>query len=130
MTITTSTPTAPLPLAAVSAMARLELAFASPESTATRTSAVAPSIVRAVTRYEIASFRTAQLSAWMDSRDLTGAEFDAFEFAQDVMRESRATLAAARMLHLIETADDHGKTKDPLPQRPRGPHPQYAKAGA
>lgn len=20
-------------------------------------------------------------------------------------------------------ADDHGKTKDPLPQRPRGPHP-------
>jgi len=25
-------------------------------------------------------------------------------------------------------SDDHGKTKDPLPQRPRGPHPQTAGA--
>jgi hypothetical protein len=71
-------------------------------STATPT--VAPEIVRALTRYEIASFRTAQLSARMDSRDLTPAEFDALEFAQDVMRESRATLAAAGMLHLIGVA--------------------------
>ena len=61
-------------------------------------------VVRAVTRFENASARTAELSAAMDSRDLSPAEFDALDFAQDVMRESRATLAAAGRLDLIEVA--------------------------
>jgi len=49
------------------------------------------------------------------------ADRAAHELASYVRRRPVASLAA----------DDHGKTKDPtLPQRPRGPHPQYAKAGA
>ena len=85
-----STLTAPLPPAAADAMRRLELALA------------APAVVRAVTRYEIASARTAELSAAMDTRHLSGAEFDSLALAQDVMAESQATLAAAGQLHLIE----------------------------
>ena len=87
---TIPTPTAPLPPAARTAMRRLELALAKPE------------IVRAVTRYEVASARTAELSAVMDTRDLTGAEFDSLVLAQDLMAGSRTTLAAAGQLHLIE----------------------------
>ncbi|MET7429606.1 hypothetical protein ABZT16_11490 [Streptomyces flaveolus] len=87
-----SAPTAPLPPVAVDAMRRLELAFAAPE------------VVRAVTRYMVASARTAELSAAMDVRDLSGAEFDSLVLAQDVMAASRATLAAAGQLYLIEAA--------------------------
>ncbi|MEV6737905.1 hypothetical protein AB0N14_13620 [Streptomyces sp. NPDC051104] len=79
-----------LPLAARDAMHRPELALASPE------------IARAVTRYEVASARTVELSAAMDTRQLTGAEFDSLVLAQDVMAASQATLAAAGQLHLIE----------------------------
>lgn len=85
-------PTGSLPPAAAAALSRLELAFAPVE------------VARAVTRYEVASARTAELSHLMDSRDLSGAEFDSLFDAQDVMRESRRTLAAAGMLHLIEGA--------------------------
>ncbi|MFI9244175.1 hypothetical protein ACIGXF_16655 [Streptomyces sp. NPDC053086] len=84
-----SAPTAPLPSAAVDAMRRLELALAAPE------------VVRAIVRYEVASARTAELSAAMDTRDLSGAEFDSLVLAQDVMAASRATLAAVGQLHLI-----------------------------
>ncbi|QTD97005.1 hypothetical protein [Streptomyces cyanogenus] len=84
------TPTAPLPPAAVDVMRRLELALA------------APDVVRAIVRYEVASARTAELSAEMDTRDLTGAEFDSLVLAQDVMAASRTVLAAAGQLHLIE----------------------------
>lgn len=42
------------------------------------------------------------------------------------MQEERARiyfqLAAAGMLHLVEAAE-HDRTKEPLPPRPRGPHP-------
>lgn len=82
--------TAPLPSAAIAVMSSLELRL------------TAPDVIPAVARYEVASFRTAQMARWMDTRDLTDAEFDDFEFAQDVMRESRRTLADAGMLHLIE----------------------------
>jgi hypothetical protein len=99
-----------------------------PRPTAPLPPLAAPAVVRAVTRFEVASARTAELSALMDTRDLSGVEFDAFEFAQDVMRESVAALAGAGMLHLV--AAEHEKTKDELPKRPRGPHPQYAKAVA
>jgi hypothetical protein len=78
MPSTATRPTALLPPAAVSAMARLELAFAPTMSAADRAAHEAASYVR-----------------------------------------RPATPAAS---------DDHGKTKDPLPQRPRGPHPQTAVA--
>ena len=84
-------PTAPLPQAAHDAITRLELRLAYPTD-----------LYRAVTRHEVASERTAQLSAWMNRRDLTTAEFDSFQYAQDVMRESHAALAAAGRLDLIE----------------------------
>lgn len=54
-----------------------------------------------LTRYKVASARTAELSKLTDARDLTVAEFNAFEFAQDTMRESRAKLAEAGRLDLI-----------------------------
>ncbi|MGW3196294.1 hypothetical protein ACWDBD_17245 [Streptomyces sp. NPDC001118] len=88
--MTTATPTAPLPAIAVDAMRRLELRLFAPE------------VLPAVARYEIASFRTAQMSRWMNTRDLTDAELGDLEFAQDTMRQARATLAAAGQLHLIE----------------------------
>jgi hypothetical protein len=82
-------PTAPLPPAALAALVRLELRV------------TAPGAIEAAARYGVASFRTAQLSRWMDTRNLSDAEFDDFEFAQDAMRESRQLLAAAGLLHLI-----------------------------
>lgn len=84
--------TAPLPQPALDAMRRLELALAAPE------------VVRAVTRYEVASARTAELSTAMDSRHLSGAEFDSLALAQDTMAASIAILAAAGQLHLVEVA--------------------------
>ena len=89
----TTRPTAPLPPAAEAALHRLELALSLPAE-----------VVRAVTRFEVASARTAELSAAMDERDLTPAEFDALDFAQDTMRQARAALAAAGRLDLIEAA--------------------------
>lgn len=44
--------------------------------------------------------------------------------------EAHALASYVRRPAAPTAADDHAKTKDPLPQRPRGPHPQYAKAGA
>ena len=83
-------PTAPLPLAAESAIARLELRLNYPTD-----------LYRALTRHQVASERTAQLSAWMDRRDLTPDEFGSFEWAQDVMRETRSEMANAGRLDLI-----------------------------
>lgn len=85
-----TTPTAPLPPAAVDAMRRLERALAT------------PAVVRAIVRYEVASARTVELAAAMDTRSLSGAEFDSLALAQDVMADSLAVLAAAGQLHLIE----------------------------
>lgn len=87
-----TSPTEPLSPVALAAMHRIELALASPE------------IVRAVTRYEVASARTAELSTAMDSRNLSGAEFDSLILAQDVMAASQATLSAAGRLDLIGVA--------------------------
>lgn len=97
------TPTAPLPPAAVSALARLERAFA-PVHDMHSYSRMTPEIRREVIRYENASHRTAELSALMDSRDLSPAEFGSLELAQDTMRQARATLAAAGRLDLIGAA--------------------------
>lgn len=92
MTSTTPRPTAPLPSAAVAALARLELRFEAPE------------VLPAVARHEVASVRTAQLSDWLFRYGLSDADFDSLEFWQDVMRESRATLAKAGRLDLIGAA--------------------------
>ncbi|MFF7824218.1 hypothetical protein ACFZCM_03245 [Streptomyces rochei] len=81
--------TAPLPPAAVEAMARLELRLDAPE------------VLPAVARYQVGSFRTAQLSDWLYRYGLTDADFESLEFWQDTMREAHATLAAAGRLDLI-----------------------------
>ena len=95
--------TSPLPPAAEAALHRLDRAFAPVHDTHSYCR-MTPELRREVIRYENASARTAELSAAMDSRDLTPAEFDALDFAQDTMRESRSTLAAAGRLDLIEEA--------------------------
>lgn len=89
---TPDAPTEPLSPAAQQAVARLELRLNYPTD-----------LYKAITRHKVASERTAQLSAWMDRRDLTGAEFDALEYAQDVMRQTRGELAASGRLDLILT---------------------------
>jgi len=94
------TPTAPLPTPAVAALARLERAFA-PVHDMRSYSRMTPEVRRAVIRYENASSRTAELSALMDSRDLSGAEFNALFDAQTVMAGARAELKDAGMLHLV-----------------------------
>lgn len=83
-------PTAPLPAPAVEALARPELAFA-------------PLPVRkAVVRYRNASATTVELSGVMDYRSLTVPEFNELKLSEEWIAESRATLAEAGMLHLIE----------------------------
>lgn len=84
-----SRPTAPLSAEASAALAKLERAF------------LPLDLVRAVTRYEVASARTAELSHLMDSRDLSGAEFNALFDAQTAMAGARAALAAAGRLDLV-----------------------------
>ena len=94
-----------------------------PERTVHPTAPLPPAAAEALARYELASFRTAQLSDWLYRYGLSDADFDSLEFWQDTMRETRALLAAAGMLHLVEASDEHGKTKPPLPVRPPRPNP-------
>lgn len=118
---TIARPTAPLPTAAAAALSRLESAFPAVTAELHRTeraaaglhtgesavingtpvTAVSLAVAEAVTRYEVASARTAQLSHLMDERTLTVAEFDVLEHAQDVMAGAKASLAEAGMLRLI-----------------------------
>lgn len=108
-------PTAPLSSAARSALRRLELRLALPAG-----------IAEAVVQHETAAVHAAGLAAKAASGEgLRGIDVRSWEFAEELMTGARATLTAAGMLHLV-MADDHGKTKDPLPQRPRGPHPYRA----
>jgi hypothetical protein len=96
----TPTPTAPLPPAATEPLSdfaaklvdRLDLRLNAPE------------VLPAVARYEVGSFRTAQLSSLLFRYGLSDADLDSLEFWQDVMRESRAILAAAGRLDLIGAA--------------------------
>lgn len=84
--------TAPLPAPAAEALHRLERAFLSLP------------LVRAVTRYEVATARYDELVA-LDARTMTGAQFDSFAAAQQTIAESLATLAAAGRLDLIAPAE-------------------------
>ncbi|MGQ3551726.1 hypothetical protein TR631_12510 [Streptomyces rochei] len=98
--------TAPLPPAAVEEMARLErqLTGRSVADTLAHEAGsyvrVTPDVQRAVTRYEVAAARYAEL-ATVDSRSMTGAEFQALADAQTVMADSVRVLTAAGQLHLI-----------------------------
>lgn len=84
-----STPTAPLPTDAATALARLELAFAPLE------------IRKAVVRYGTASASVAELTAILDYRSLTVPEFNELKLSEEWIAESKATLAATGRLDLI-----------------------------
>jgi len=92
MSTTVDTPTAPLFPAAVAAISRLELAFAPLH------------VVRAVTRYEIATARYDELDARPASA-LSPAEVDAFHAAQQTVADAFGVLAEAGRLDLIAPAE-------------------------
>ncbi|NUS14085.1 MAG: hypothetical protein HOY69_22210 [Streptomyces sp.] len=89
----TTIPTAPLPVPAVEALARLERAFVP----------MPLHIVRAATRYDIVRARIAELEA-MDARRMTAAQFDDLLDAQNELAMRRKQLAEAGRLDLIEAA--------------------------
>jgi hypothetical protein len=60
-----------------------------------------PDVARAVTRFEVATARIAELSA-VDAQHLSGADFNALGDAQDVVKASREFLAGAGLLYLVE----------------------------
>jgi hypothetical protein len=71
--------------------------------TGTPTQPLAPAVVRAVAVYETAALHAAELAAKaMMGGDLPALDVRSWEFAEELKSGSRATLAAARMLHLIE----------------------------
>jgi hypothetical protein len=86
--------TSPLPLAALTAMSRLEQAFMP----------VPLAVVRAVARYEVAAARYDELIA-KPVGDLKPAEVDAIGDAQQVIAESFGVLAEASRLDLIAPAE-------------------------
>lgn len=88
----TPRPTAPLPTPAATALANLERAF------------LPLSLVRAVTRYEVATARYDELIA-RPASTLLPAEFDAVGDAQQTIAESLGTLADAGRLDLIAPAE-------------------------
>ena len=98
------TPTAPLPLAAVDAMRRLELAFAGRSVAdvlaheAGSYVRVTPEVQRAVTRYQVCRDALAELEGKrIDSVPL----FNELTNAQDGLADAHAILAAAGQLHLV-----------------------------
>ncbi|MEV8033930.1 hypothetical protein [Streptomyces sp. NPDC086182] len=88
--ITPARSTAPLSPAAVSAMASLEARLAG------------RAVVRAVAVYETAALHRANLAELAAAGELSDLDADGFDIAADLMAGSRATLAAAGMLHLVE----------------------------
>ena len=92
MSTATNTPTAPLPASAATALANLERAF------------LPPAVVRAVTRYEIATARFDELAA-KPASELKPAEVDAFRAAQQTIADAFGVLAEAKRLDLIGPAE-------------------------
>ncbi|WP_265560822.1 hypothetical protein [Streptomyces hygroscopicus] len=88
-----STPTAPLPPAAVLALRSLELRLSVPAA-----------VVRAVTEYETAAVHARQLAAVAESGGMSDLDADSLAVAEDLMAASRATLAQAGRLDLIGAA--------------------------
>jgi hypothetical protein len=85
-----------------------------------------PAVVRAVTVYETAALHRTYLAAVALSGSLSDLDADSLAVAEELMAGALATLTAAGMRHLVD--GEHEKVKDPLPTRPRGPHPQRVTA--
>jgi hypothetical protein len=96
--------------------------------TARPTAPLIPAVVRAVVVYETAAVHAEYLGNVALSGRMSDLDAESLAVAEELKAGSRATLAAAGMLHLVEA--EHDKVKDPLPTRPRGPHPQRVTAGA
>jgi hypothetical protein len=79
--------TAPLPAAALSALARLHAAFP---------------VVQAVTVYETAAEHAAQLAARAETGHMSDLDADDLAHAEELMAGARATLHAAGRLDLIQ----------------------------
>lgn len=79
--------TAPLPAAALPALARLHAAFP---------------VVQAVTVYETAAVHAVQLAALAEAGPLSDLDADSLAHAEDLMAGARATLASAGRLDLID----------------------------
>ena len=92
MSTTVETPTAPLPTPAATVLAKLERAF------------LPLPLVRAVTRYEVATVRYDELIA-RPASSLSPAEFNAVGEAQQTIAESLGVLADAGRLDLIAPAE-------------------------
>lgn len=79
-------------------------------------------------RYRQASAHCRRLSMACTAKLDMGGEFsglvDSLSDARDEMGHCRCQLEQAGRLDLLGVfVDEHGKTKEPLPPRPRGPHP-------
>ena len=84
-----SAPTAPLPLDAAEALARIESHFP---------------LIHAVTQYETAAEHAVQLAALAETGKMTDLDADSLAHAEDLMAGARAALADAGRLDLIEVA--------------------------
>lgn len=122
---TTIRPTAPLPQSAVAALSRLESAF--PAATAelhrvertavalragestvihgTPVTAVSLAVAEAVTRYEIAVGRRAEIEA-KPTREWSGVEFDSWARCEAVIVYSLTVLVESGSVDLVEVEDD------------------------
>ena len=104
-----STPTAPLPQAAVDALHSVERKLAglrNGESTVVNGTAVSLEMAEAVARYKAAAARTAAISKQLANPEYvpTGLEWDDLAHAREIMTGTRDQLAAAGHLKLIEDA--------------------------
>jgi hypothetical protein len=73
-------------------------------STATPTQPTTPDIVRAVAVHETAALHRSNLAALAEAGQLSDLDAEGFAVAEELIAGSRATLAAAGLLHLIEAA--------------------------
>jgi hypothetical protein len=73
-------------------------------STATPSLSLAPAIVRAVTVHETAALHRSALAELAEAGQLSDLDAEGFAVAEELIAGSRATLAAAGMLYLIEVA--------------------------
>jgi hypothetical protein len=87
MSVLHAVDTAPLPPAAIEALASLEASFP---------------IIRAVTQYETAAVRAAQLAALAESGRMTDLDAKSLAHAEDLMADAHARLSEAGCLDLIE----------------------------
>jgi hypothetical protein len=95
MSVLHAVDTAPLPPAAVKALARLEAKLR---------------IIRAVTEYETAAVHAAQLGDLAEYGRMTDLDADSLDLARDLMADAHATLAEAGMLHLLNEATAEHET--------------------